>query len=99
MDNMNYMIIGLFIIIIYIFYQRNKQENLTVDDRKRFVGETIRSYLKPDTDYKDYLEFLTQIKSDSYKLLDQQIFYEMKFLLKNNDLTVDKIMNYMSDVS
>ncbi len=96
---MNYMIIGLFIIIIYIFYQRNKQENLTVDDRKRFVGETIRSYLKPDTDYKDYLEFLTQIKSDSYKLLDQQIFYEMKFLLKNNDLTVDKIMNYMSDVS
>jgi hypothetical protein len=99
MENTNYMLIGFFVIILYIFYQQNTQENLTVDDvKKKYISESIKEYLKADTDYKDFLVFLTKIDNRSYKLIQQETFYEMKFLLKNNLLTVDNIMKYMSDV-
>jgi uncharacterized membrane protein required for colicin V production len=58
----------------------------------------IKNYLKADTEYKDYLDFLVAHNNQSYKILSQETFYELKMLLKMDALTVEKIASYLTDI-
>lgn len=86
-------------VIIYLVFSKQK-ENLTVDQTKKDkLANDIVKFLKKDTEYKEYLDFLTKIPYNlSIKILDQEVFYEMKFLLKNKKLNANEIKKYITDM-
>ena len=62
------------------------------------MSKLIKDFLKSETEYKDYLDFLVANNNQSYKILEQETFYELKMLLKMNALTENKIGEYLSDI-
>ena len=88
----------ILLIVGYILFF-NKRENLTpIDSSKQEMSLKIQDFLKVDTNYIDYINFLRENKNTSYALIDEEIFYEMKYLLKQNKLNATEILKYMTDV-
>lgn len=92
----------LAIILLYLLYTSfsKQKENLTeTEENKDKLAGDILKYLKQDTEYKDYIDFIAKIPYNlSYKLLEQEVFYEMKFLLKNKKLNKNTIKNLITDM-
>jgi hypothetical protein len=90
------------IVLIYFIYTRltKQTENLTeTDTNKDELANEILNFMNPNTEYKDYLDFLVKIPYNlSMKILDQEVFYEMKFLVKSNKLSKDTIKQYLTDM-
>ena len=98
------MIVKIIIIIIigFILYNilKNQTEKLENENpKKRELAEKILKEISNDISYVDYLNILTNNKNTSYKLLEQETFFEIKYLFKNNKLTLEKIIEYMPDIN
>ena len=72
-------------------------ETFTGDSEQARIGKDILAFLKSDTTYSQFLDFIGKRNNKSYKLLKQESFYEMKFLKKSNKLTKTTIMQFMDD--
>lgn len=101
MYNTLIILLGIIVIAVVIYLVFSKQkENLTVDQTKKDkLANDIVKFLKKDTEYKEYLDFVVKIPYNlSIKILDQEVFYEMKFLLKNNNLNANSVKKYITDM-
>jgi len=102
MDNtiLLWILAAIAIIIVLFFLKKESKESIAdVDiDPKSKLAKLIKDFLKTDTEYKEYLDFLVQNSNMSYKILEQETFYELKMLLKMNRLTEDAISDYMTDM-
>lgn len=89
----------IIIILAYFLYKSfcKKTENLT-NDTKKEISAILKAYINANSNFVDYLKVLTANKNTSYNLLKQDTFFELKFLAKQNKLTEDIIISYMSDV-
>lgn len=98
------MIIKIIIIIIigFILYNifKNKTEKLENENpKKRELAEKILNAFTDKLSYSEYLNIINENNNLSYELIKQETFFELKFFLKNNQLSIDKIIQYMSDVN
>lgn len=75
----NYIKVLIIVTIIggYFFFTLNKTEKFTNE-----IHEKLIDFMKLDTTFQEYLDFLVSIENASYDLLDQETFYNLKFLLK-----------------
>ncbi len=98
------MIVKILIIIIvgFILYNisKNKTEKLeNVDPKMELAKEIVKKFTETeDLQYVDYLNTLQANNNTSYQLIKQDTFFEIKFLFKNKQLSLGKIIEYMSDV-
>jgi len=92
----------IYIIAAILFYlmfsYKTQTETFTGDSEQEAIGRDILAFLKPDTTYSQFLDFIGKKNNKSYKLLKQESFYEMKFLKKSNELTKTNIMQFMDDL-
>lgn len=96
---LNKLTIILIAVLFYFYLTRRIREGLeNVEDYKKNLANDILGYIKSDTTYTDYLQFLIDKQNRSYKLLDNDIFTEFRLLAKKNILTVDDILKEMDDV-
>jgi hypothetical protein len=104
--NSNQLVIMFIVIVLmYFIYTRLKKqtENLTEtqseNENKDKLANEILNFINPNTEYKDYLDFLVKIPYNlSMKILEQEVFYEMKFLVKSDKLSKDTITQYLTDM-
>ena len=92
--------IGIILVcLVFALMYPKKKELLTVDDKKQRLANDIYKFMKGDTEYKDYLQFLTINENNlSIKILEQDAFYEIRYLAKNNKLNVKDILKYITDM-
>jgi hypothetical protein len=96
-------IIGIVIAYNVLFVKKEYIENVSStstekSEKAKSLAKAIMEYLKPETEYTDYLDFLVKNNNSSYKVLEQESFFEMKMLLKMKNLTSDVILReYLSD--
>lgn len=84
---------------VVIFKRKEGLANTTEDENKDTLADDILNFLKEDTEYKDYLDYLSTIPYNlSMKILDQDVFFELRFMVKNNTLTKNKIKEYITDM-
>jgi hypothetical protein len=96
-----YIIITLLIITIFtaaIYYNIVITEPFTETSEKTEIANKIYKFIRPDTKYSEFLDFLKKINNKSYNIIKQETFYEMKTLYKMNNLKVSDIVNYLNDI-
>jgi len=86
------------IVLYFVFVNRTAKETFVADDAQSQLGRKIADFVKADTTYSEYLDFLVKHTNKSYKLLQQDTFYELKFLQRGNKLTLGTVMQFMNDV-
>jgi hypothetical protein len=91
-------IIGL--IILYAVYQQytytEKLEDVNVKDQ---VARDILNFMKPNTEFKEYLDFIVKIPYNrSINILNPEVFYELRLLAKNKTINKNTIVKYLSDM-
>lgn len=98
--NLNWgLLIIIIIIIIFVtllFYPR--KESFTVEEQDKLaISRKVSTFVKPNTDFIDYLKFLVENNNKSYILINQDTFYEIRILSKNNRLTTTKVYDYIKN--
>ncbi len=95
------LLITIGIVILIIFLSRNKEGFSPEDDKKieekNRIAKSVLNFIDENTTYKNYLDHLISINNVSYNLLEQEVFFEFKFLKKNKKLTQKNIFDKMSD--
>ena len=89
-------IIGL-IVLGYFIYKKST-ENFTQNDSnslKELLATDIKNFLTTNTTYEDYTKFVNGKNNRFYVLIEPESFYEMKALLKLNQLSKEAIKSYM----
>lgn len=92
--------IFVFFLIYYLFFSQSENfDNNETNPQKNNLANNIINFMKNDTTYKEYLDFL---KSDpnllSYKILEQETFFEILFRKRNNNLTLSSVLNLITDM-
>jgi len=104
-------IVALIVISYFITKLMNSRERFTSEEeeaeteavydkiveQKFTISKKVSDYINEDTDYIDYLKFLQKNGNVSYKLIDQDVFYEMRILAKMDKLTRDAVYSYIKD--
>jgi hypothetical protein len=91
-----YVIIAV-VMMYFLFFRDANNEAFTEDITQTKLAKAIVGFLKTDTTYSEFLDFLVKSNNKSYKLLKQETFYELKFLQKSNNLTQKAVMQYLDD--
>lgn len=93
-----FIILTVIFIITYIFFNK-KEENFTELTQKEKLAVSILNFIKEDSNYIDYLTFLTNNPDNlSEILLQEQIFYDFLFKKKNNSLKINDILDKITDM-
>lgn len=90
-----YIIVGL--VFIALFLRKRSLESFTADASQAKFAKDVVAFIKADTTYSDFLDFLVEQKNKSYKLLRQATFYELRFLKRANNLTPNSVLQYMDN--
>jgi len=89
-----YFIIFICIVIfIKLYIIKNYKENFT--NIQKDYAKSIFFYLKSNPSYIGYLNFLNNSKNTSLKLIDENIFEDLKNRALNNTLNINTILNYL----
>jgi hypothetical protein len=101
---MNNLFINALIIIVIIlflrkyFFKENFEENTEITQKQK-LAISIYNFIKKDSNYIDYLTFLTNNPNNlSEELLKEENFYEFLFKKKSNMLNVSDILNKITDM-
>jgi hypothetical protein len=102
--NQVFMYTILTLISLYALYQMMNtykiKEKLSNTDRDKNTGVAKQVYKyfmdNNNIDFVDYINFLTSIKNTNLKIIDLEVFYELKSLKKKGKLTLDSVLNEMS---
>lgn len=95
--NWGMIVLVVVVIAILILYSKSK-ESFTVDEQEKMdISQKVSKYIKPDTNYVDYLKFLVENKNKSYILVKNDTFYELRILSKNNNLTASSVYSYIKN--
>lgn len=102
-DKNKKILLGIVLVLLvggYFFVNREQFEATEpVRSEKEVLADKISAFMTKDTKYTEYLDFLVTNKNTSYKLLDQETFYEMKTRKKNTGLLLpETIQEYMTDM-
>lgn len=93
--------IFIFFAVYFLFFNKTEcLENIVDQEKmkeKKDVATQINDFLKTDTNFRTYIDFLNKLRVKSYNLIKQETFFELKFLKRQNTLTVDTIVSYMND--
>lgn len=96
---MNQYLICIILLVVGYFLFFEKKENMTEEKSlKQELSLKIQNFLTSETKYVDYITFLKENKNTSYVLINQETFYEMKYLLKKGKLDSTEIIKYMTDM-
>lgn len=97
---MNKIIVVLVIGVIVMLYikRQNTKEAMENEPTKYKLAVGILNVFSPQTSFIEYLEILKANGNTSYQLISQDTYYELKFLMKDNKLTVEKLMSFMTDM-
>ncbi len=91
-----YLIFGiLFIVIVSIFFKNNETFQISENDGK--LLNDLVNYIKEDTEYTDYIQWLNSKNNTNLILIEIAIFYQIKTLKKKNKLTVVSIKEIMQE--
>jgi hypothetical protein len=90
-------IIAAIVIYIVFFSKSDEKETFVADATQTQLAKNVVKFVKSDTTFPKFLDFLVKNNNTSYKLLKQETFYELKFLQKGNKLTQNAVMQYMDD--
>lgn len=89
---MNYIIIVVCLIVVYFFINTKEKLTNNTTDTHTLHAEKLLNFITPDTTFTSYLDFITNNNITSLKLINQEIFYELKIKkqlgLLNNDYLV-----------
>jgi len=97
-DTTFYIIIAIVLgLLVYIKFFKNKKESFVDDPKKMEISQIVADFIKPETEYINYLEFLKNIKNTSYKLIEQDVFYELRIMAKIGKLNKDIVYSYIKD--
>lgn len=102
--NQVFMYTILTFISLYALYQMMNtykiKEKLSNTDRDKNteVAKQVYKYFidNNNIDFVDYINFLTSIKNTNLKIIDLEVFYELKSLKKKGKLTLDSVRSEMS---
>lgn len=91
-------IIGM--IILYVVYQQSMYtEKLEDVNTKDQVARDILNFIKPNTEFKEYLDFIVKIPYNrSMNIVNPNVFYELRLFAKNKTLNKNIVKNYLSDM-
>jgi len=95
----------LTLISLYALYQMMNtykiKEKLSNTDRDKNteVAKQVYKYFidNNNIDFVDYINFLTSIKNTNLKIIDLEVFYELKSLKKKGKLILGSILNLMKN--
>lgn len=100
-----YILIGL--VLGYIVYALSKgysKEGITNVasvsniENKEIAKKVYQYFVDHKTvDFVDYINFLTSIKNTNLDIIDLEVFYELKSLNKKGKLTLESILNEMTN--
>lgn len=103
-----YILIGL--VLGYIIYTLSKGyrkegitnvasvSSLTSNENKEIAKKVYQYFVDHKTvDFVDYINFLTSIKNTNLDIIDLEVFYELKSLKKKGKLTLENILNEMTN--
>jgi len=68
-----------------------------IHEQKLVISKKVADYIKGDTEYVNYLKFLSQNGNVSTKLIAQDVFYEMRVTAKTGKLTPDIVYSYIKN--
>ena len=101
-------IVLVFLCIVFHVYYKTDQdtENLnntnTVKETKTLlpsdhvIAVKVYEYIKSkDEDFPDYIQFLKSINNTNLKLINAQVFYELKTLKKYKNLNTQNVLDIM----
>ena len=88
----------LVIFVIGVVMYRNKIDQFEQSE-KEILADKISAFMKPETTYKEYIDFLIINNNKSYKLLEQEVFYEFKTFKKTRGLLLpEDILKHITDM-
>ena len=85
------LIIGVVVSFYFMFYKSEKLTNVSSEDQS--IIEKIFMYINnnPESEFVDYINFLTSIKNTNLDIIDNEVFVTFKVLKKKNMFTMDDI--------
>lgn len=87
------------LMMIYTKFLKPIEKLTDTAENKDKLANDILKFLKNNTTYKEYLDFIVQIPYNlSTEIIKQEVFYEMKFLRKNNRLNKNAIKKLITDM-
>lgn len=97
-----YLVKSILVIVLgFLLYKafKNQMEGLQNENPlKTALAKQILNAFANDVSYSAYLDVLKQNKNSSYKLIEQDTYYELKLYFKNKNLSLAKIYEFMSDM-
>ena len=98
-------IVGLVILFVLCIYvslnseQKQKSETENFDNNKKELFDRVANFIKPNTTYGEYLDFIATIKNNtSYLALEQEVFYDLKRLSKQGRLNPSEVAALLTDI-
>jgi hypothetical protein len=75
----------------------NTTETKTLLPSDHVIAVKVYEYIKSkDEDFPDYIQFLKNINNTNLKLINVQVFYELKTLKKYKNLNTQSILDIMT---
>jgi hypothetical protein len=80
-------------------YKIKEKLSNTDRDKNTEVAKQVYKYFidNNNIDFVDYINFLTSIKNTNLKIIDLEVFYELKSLKKKGKLILGSILNLMKN--
>jgi len=99
MFDSNTILLCIFIIFIYfvLFHSQEKLSDVKGDIKTTIVN-TIKTNFNDSTTFINYLDFLEKAGNMSLNLIETNTFYTLRDLFRQNALTDDAILKYMTDI-
>ena len=87
------------LVMLYTKFSKPIEKLTDTSKNKDKLANDILNFLNNNTTYKQYLDFIVRIPYNlSTELVKQEVFYEMKFLHKNNKLNKNEIKKLITDM-
>lgn len=88
----NYIILSVVVLLSVFIYRSSFREEPFVPDT---LAAAISNFIKPDTPFEDYLDFLSAMDSRSYRLTVQDVFLHLRSMKEGGSLTPAYVEQYM----
>jgi hypothetical protein len=91
-------VIVIIILVIHFLFNFSKEGFMTEEinfNPKMAISVAVANYIKPDTVYGNYLQFLKANNNTSYTLPQQPVFNEMRMAAQNAQLTPGLVYSYI----
>lgn len=89
----------LFIILFILTFVvlLSKKESFTPTNDKERFAVLLFDFITDNITFSEYVDFLIKQQNKSINITKTDVFYELKYLKKSNNLTIEKLLSYMTD--